>query len=293
MLTRRTFITAGSAVLGGMAAGGPIQGLLDPAAAGAHGKHDHHGRDDHKFDYGTLLPSRDATTGLDLLMLPVGFQYATMSWHLDPMDGGIGYVPENPDGMACFPVPGRKNRVRLVRNHEVSSEPYGEHGVFADDPVYDPIDSSGGCTIVEFDTARGEHVATWPGLAGTVANCAGGVTPWGTWLTCEETTALAGSGAGRTKSHGYVFEVAPNRTKTSNATPIRDMGRFQHEAAAIDPKTGYVYLTEDARPRDNCGFYQFRPRDPAGSSAAASCGCSRCAASRTSTASPTRPSTTP
>lgn len=52
MLTRRTFITAGSAVLGGMAAGGPIQGLLDPAAAGAHGKHDHHGRDDHKFDYG-------------------------------------------------------------------------------------------------------------------------------------------------------------------------------------------------------------------------------------------------
>jgi uncharacterized protein len=255
VLTRRAFITAGSVALGGMAAGGPIQGLLSSAAAAGRGR---------RVDYGPLRARRDRNTHLELFLLPAGFHYVTLSWHLDPMDGGIGYVPENHDGMACFPVPGRRNRVRLVRNHEVSSEPYGDRGLFAEHPAYDPVDSSGGCTIVEFDTATGRHVATWPALAGTVANCAGGVTPWGTWLTCEETTALPGSGdtGGRTKPHGYVFEVSPSRSGTASAEPLRAMGRFQHEAAAIDPRTGHVYLTEDARPRENCGFYEFRPNDP-------------------------------
>lgn len=195
------------------------------------------------YGYGPLLPDPKG-----VLDLPEGFSYKVLSVEGDPIKPGV-VVPGDHDGMAAFPA-GRPGRVRLVRNHEAADD--GTKAVAAPELVYDPV-AYGGTTTLEVDRYA-ELVWQDVSLAGTADNCAGGATPWGTWLTCEETEGFDGE----TKSHGWVFEVDPAGRETV-PEPIKPLGRFSHEAVCIDPRTHVAYLTEDDS--DPFGlFYRFLPR---------------------------------
>jgi len=189
--------------------------------------------------YGPLGPVPDQTTGLPLLHLPEGFTYLSLGWTGDVMANGLP-TPGAHDGMAAFT--GNGHRIRLVRNHERGTgAPFsGVH--------YDP-GAAGGTTTLIFDTKEGSLLQTTDSLSGTIRNCAGGPTPWSSWMTCEETTDFT------TMPHGYVFDVPAD--EFGDPVPIRDMGRFSHEALAVDPVSGFIYETEDAG--GSSGFYRYVP----------------------------------
>lgn len=207
--------------------------------------------------YGDLLSDPDA-----LIDLPNGFSYNIVSQLGATMTDGF-LVPDNADGMGCFRLD--ENKVALVRNHELKPSDM-ERGPHAADkqpdfPVFDKREDGealpGGTTTIIYNLTSGEVEKEFVSLLGTIRNCAGGVTPWGSWLTCEENVTLSGDGVNH--NHGWVFEVPANADGPVDPKPIRAMGRFNHEAAAIDPRTGIVYLTED---RDDSLFYRFIPNTP-------------------------------
>ncbi|MEU3727519.1 alkaline phosphatase PhoX [Streptomyces sp. NPDC031705] len=203
--------------------------------------------------YGPLLPDPRG-----LLDLPAGFSYRVLSRAGDQLRSGEGTVPANCDGMAAFGAGG--GRIRLVRNHE-NRATAALRVPAVEGLTYDP-GALGGCTVLELDRAgavRGERV----GLAGTAVNCAGGRTPWNTWLSCEETEERAGE-SGYARDHGYVFEVDPADPHRLGAVPLTALGRFAHEAVAVDPYRGVVYETEDAFVRPFGLFYRFLPARPLG-----------------------------
>lgn len=190
-----------------------------------------------------------------ILALPAGFTYKIITYSGRTKLESGEVTPSNHDGTAAFPGP--RGTTLLVNNHELKGprSKWTYPVPLTEGLVYDPA-ASGGCTVVE--VRPDGRVAEWVGIAGTSTNCAGGSTPWGTWLTCEENSDKAGVN-GMTKDHGYVFEVDPgDRRANRDPKPLKFFGRYDHEAVVIDPKRGHAYLTEDAS-GPNGLFYRWTP----------------------------------
>jgi uncharacterized protein len=216
-------------------------------------------------DYGDLPPTVSENTGETLLALPEGFKYNVFGRTGTIMSDGKPTPPSH-DGMAAFETNNsdddddrrdhdrRKKRNRLitlVRNHEVTFSNPGA----ALDPAnaYDPT-TGGGTTTLIVDAETRLPVRSFVSISGTHNNCAGGATPWGSWITCEEN--VGGLARGFSKPHGYAFEVSARATRPVDPIPIKAMGRFSHEALAVDSRTGIVYETEDRNPG---GLYRYIP----------------------------------
>lgn len=204
-----------------------------------------------------------------ILDLPEGFRYSVISRVGQDMDDGF-VVPGLPDDMHAFPGP--DGRTLMVRNHELN--PGSTETAFRamkgslDDAqlarIYDPGAGRGGVTTLVVDATGATATTTarverqFLTLAGTLRNCSGGATPWGSWISSEELVIGRGQYGAR-REHGYNFDVPASATGLVDPVPLKAMGRFNHEAVAVDPVTGIVYQTED---RTDSLLYRFLPDEP-------------------------------
>ncbi|MET7846867.1 alkaline phosphatase PhoX [Streptomyces avermitilis] len=242
-LTRRDFARRSALTGAGVALAGSVGALATAPNALASTETDTESAGEESADrhgsvgYGPLIPDPKG-----ILALPAGFSYRVITYSGKTKLESGEFTPSNHDGTATFDGP--RDAILLVNNHELKGPRANwKYPVpLTEGLVYDPA-ASGGCTVVE---VRRDKVAEWVGIAGTSTNCAGGSTPWGTWLTGEETEDKAGQN-GMTKDHGYIFEVDPkDRRRNRDPKPIKALGRYAHEAVVVDPKRGRLYLTEDA-----------------------------------------------
>jgi uncharacterized protein len=251
--SRRKFLATASAVTLG------FHGLRSVIAAGHNAL-----TSGTQAGYGELLPDPHK-----ILDLPAGFTFRVFSRTGERMDDGLR-VPGSHDGMAAFSGPAGKTI--LVRNHELTpgdrgGSPFGEDNELLSrlgpSKLYDfgkgVVPGLGGTTTLVYDTSSRKLERQHLSLAGTIRNCAGGPTPWGSWITCEETVMRAGEHGGLEKDHGYNFEVPASATGLVDPVPLTAMGRFNHEAVAVDPRSGIVYQTED---RPDGLLYRYIPKVP-------------------------------
>lgn len=245
-IERRSFLKSGAAAA---LLGGPFAGFTAmPAHAESPSKPPRSGR---------LVPIADQRDGQVRLFLPEGFHYRSFHDTSEPvaLDDGT-HLPGRHDGMGAFR--GADDTVVLVRNHEVNNPV----GAFGPGEPYDA--AAGGGTTTVRTTKQGEVLEAFTSLNGTMMNCSGGIMPWGSWITCEETVNGPDVGPDFTgapntsleKPHGYIFEVPADGQ--SDRQPITRAGRFAHEAVSFDPVGGALYLTEDNFAFAS-GFYRYTP----------------------------------
>lgn len=237
---RRQFLAfTGSAFAALLASGCMTRGAAVPNGAGPFA------------DYGPLVADPKG-----MLDLPEGFSYKLLSSLGDTMSDG-GTVPDKADGMGCLDL--GNGEIVLVRNHELTPNDNAGGPIAHGFGTHNGKIVPGGTTNIVLDAETLEVKRQFRTLGGTIRNCSGGITPWGSWLTCEEAPTGPGQryGDGLAVNHGWTFEIPGSANGLVKAEPLRAMGRFNHEAACVDPETGFVYQTED---RDDGVLYRFLPK---------------------------------
>ena len=228
---RRTFLRRGAAVTGGLAVAGPLQAFAARSALGE--------TVSDAAPFGPLINMGD-------LWLPRGFRYKIISRQGDVMSDG-NPTPGIFDGMAAYRVPKFTDGIVLIRNHENRERPDEIPVVVPPDMSYDPVTIAGNTKVVVNKNL--DVVESYAVLGGTSTNCAGGQMPWGSWVTCEEVFKDAD------QPHGYCFEIPAGATGPVDAVPIKQAGRFAHEACVWFD--GALYETEDVSV--NAALYRYVP----------------------------------
>jgi secreted PhoX family phosphatase len=201
--------------------------------------------------YGPLAPVADLRDGVERISLPEGFQYRSFS-PAGAIMSDTRRVPLGHDGMGVFNT--ADGKFRLVRNHEDRNNP--NLGSTATSALSYDTRAGGGTTTLVVNPFTRELERDFISLSGSTVNCAGGVTPWHSWITCEETNVGPNAaGTSWLRQHGYCFDVPAGASSEVPAVAVPAMGRFSHEAVAVDPETWIVYETEDNG--DNSGLYRY------------------------------------